>query len=84
MNDLTPKRTTRPLRYLELIEDHIDSLISGRCPNAFSMVTIVKDELEAALRGLDSMPPGVEKTERAQQITALEEKFLEWEKGRHQ
>lgn len=82
MTDPYPKRTTRPLRYLELIDDHIDSLISGRCPNAFSMVTIVKEELEAAWRGIESMPPGVEKTERAQQIATLEEKFLEWEKGR--
>lgn len=82
MTDSNSKRTTRPLRYMELIDDHINSLISGRAPNFLSVIGIVKDELDGAWRALELIPDGVEKTERAEQIKALEEKFLEWEKNR--
>lgn len=47
-----------------------------------AIVSTVKKELRTARRAVDLITPGTEKTAKEQRIERVEEKFLEWEKGR--
>ena len=73
------------LHFLGMTEGNIDDLVNNSCRAADIpvIVNIVKDELQSARNALNLISPGIEKTEKARRINELEEKCLEWEKGRN-
>jgi hypothetical protein len=81
---ISPEESDELLRFLKPTESKIDDLVMKCCRVADIpvIVTTIKKELRTARRAVDVITPGIEKTEKERRIAKVEEKFLEWEKGR--
>lgn len=81
---ISPEDADELLRFLKPTESKIDDLVMNCCRVADIpvIVTTVKKELRAARRALDLISPGMEKTEKGRRLVKVEEKLLDWEKGR--
>lgn len=81
---ISPEESDELLRFLKPTERKIDDLVMKCCRVADipAIVTTVKKELRTARRAVDLINPGIEKTEKERRIEKVEDKLLEWEKGR--
>ena len=81
---ISPEESDELLRFLKPTESKIDDLVMNCCRVADipAIVTTVKKEIRTARRALDLITPGTEKTEKGRRLAHVEEKLLEWEKGR--